>query len=111
VVNGCVVVVVVVVFVVVVVVVVVIVCAECCLVKATVACQQCGGIECIVVYVEIWYKNSTYENAREQNIHKVEPKKRFYFFQRSNGQYLCVTQKRTYGTEQIKDKDFFPSQD
>ncbi len=62
------------------VVVVVIVCKEGCLVEATVAYQWCGGVECIVVYVEIRYKNSTYKNARKQNIHKVEPKKRFDFF-------------------------------
>jgi hypothetical protein len=80
-------------------------------VEATVACQQCGGIECIVVYVEIWYKNSTYENAREQNIHKVQPKKRFYFFQRSNGRYPRVTQKECMVQNKLKTKIFFPSQD
>ncbi len=48
------------------------------------ACQSCGGVECIVPYVEIWYKNLIYKNAREQNIQKVELKKKFFFFQRSN---------------------------
>ncbi len=42
------------------------------------ACQLCGGVECIVSYVEIWYKNLTYENAREQNVQKVEPKKKVF---------------------------------
>jgi hypothetical protein len=41
--------------------------------------QLCGGVECIVPYVEIWYKNLTYKNARKQNLQKVEPKKKFIF--------------------------------
>ncbi len=52
--------------------------AECCQVKFYVACQLCGGIECIAPYVEIWYKILTQENAREQNIQKVEPMKKFF---------------------------------
>jgi hypothetical protein len=50
--------------------------AECCQVEFYVACQLCGGVECIVPYVEIWYKNLTYKNARKQNVQKVEPKKK-----------------------------------
>ncbi len=43
------------------------------------ACQLCGGVECIVLYVEIWYKNLTCKNAQEQNVQKVEPKKKVFF--------------------------------
>ena len=43
------------------------------------ACQLCGGVECIVPYVEIWYKNLIYENA--QNVQKVEPKKKFFSYE------------------------------
>ncbi len=49
--------------------------AECCQPEFYVACQLCGGVEYIVLYVEIWYKNLTYKNAREQNVQKDEPKK------------------------------------
>jgi hypothetical protein len=43
-----------------------------------VACRLCGGVECIVPDVEIWYKNLTYENACKKNVQKVEPKKKFF---------------------------------
>jgi hypothetical protein len=52
--------------------------AECCQVEFYVACQLCGGIECIVPYVEIWYENLTNKNARKQNVQNVEPKKKFF---------------------------------
>ncbi len=43
------------------------------------AFQLCGGVECIAPYVEIWYKILTYKNAREQNVQKVELKKKSSF--------------------------------
>ncbi len=53
--------------------------AKCCQVEFYVASQLCGGVECIVPYVEIWYKNLTYKNACKQNVQKVDPKKKFFF--------------------------------